>query len=176
MVPVSALSKLVLQPADLPSGFFPFDVGKQVTVDAPPGQRASPTRFGREGGWKARYRRSQPAGRGPFIVESRADLFAADEGAEDDLAALRTQLTGEARAGGVAVRIHPEPDLGEEAVAASTLQGSGTAALRFVTIGWRDGNVTASVLVAGTEGGLTPADAVRLARKQQGRIEKVASE
>ena len=129
-VSASALPKLVLQPADLPRGFFQFDSGKQTSGDAPPGERASPSRFGRQGGWKARYRRAQPSASGPFIVESRADLFESTDGAEEDLSALRKQLLADAQAAGPGARLHPDPEVGESAGAASTFQGTGTAAFR----------------------------------------------
>src|SRR5436190_20549591 len=46
-IPAGSLSKLVLQPADVP-GFDQFDAGKQVTLDNAAGARKDPERFGRE--------------------------------------------------------------------------------------------------------------------------------
>src|SRR5689334_17400820 len=72
----SQLPKLVLQPHDLSGPFTAFDVGRQVRLDQVPGPRGNPARFGREGGWKARYNRpGSPTTRGPLVVESRADVF-----------------------------------------------------------------------------------------------------
>jgi len=52
----SELPTLVLQPSDLPKAFSQFDEGRQVRIDAHPGPRGDPARFGRVDGWKARYR------------------------------------------------------------------------------------------------------------------------
>src|SRR4051794_39242643 len=80
------LPKLVLQPPDLPGAFTAFDVGRQVRLDQVAGPRADPSRFGREGGWKARYNRpGSPTTRGPLVVESRADVFKDAAGAAKDL-------------------------------------------------------------------------------------------
>jgi hypothetical protein len=49
-------------------------------------------------------------------------------------------------------------------------QRPGRPAARFVSVAWRDGNVTASVTVNGFAPGLRPADAVALARAQERRI------
>ena len=155
------LPRVVLQPDDLPRAFTRFDEGRQIGADAPPG--ATPDRFGRSGGWKARYRRSgSTETRGPLVVESRADLFASADGAAKDLEAMRARLRG-----GRAVA---QPHLGDDAVASMLRQGG----VVFFTIGWRYENVTASVSVNGFAGRLSLADAVALARKQQQRIEAAA--
>ena len=49
--------RLVLQAEDVPREFERFDFGRTAQADLPAGARADPARFGREGGWKARYRR-----------------------------------------------------------------------------------------------------------------------
>ena len=54
----SALPRLVLQPADLGSRFLRFDEGAQIAIDVHPGPREDLQRFGRLGGWKARYKRA----------------------------------------------------------------------------------------------------------------------
>ena len=70
------LPPLGLQPRDLPSAFERFDEGAQVSLDRVPGPRYDTARFGRQGGWKARYRRAgTTATPGPLVVESRADVF-----------------------------------------------------------------------------------------------------
>src|SRR4051812_42446806 len=56
-----SLPRLVLQQKDLPRGFGEFASGPQVRADFHPGPREDPTRFGRVGGWIARYRRADAA-------------------------------------------------------------------------------------------------------------------
>ena len=161
------LDGMVLQQADLPEGWIRFDEGRQVRADAPRGERADPRRFGREEGWKARYRRPGSAQtRGPLVVESRADVFTDADGARDELETHRDEVAADL--------LERHPDLGDEAFAATFRQGSGRLAVRFYLIVWRDENVTASVFVNGFEGKLTLAQSVELARKQQRRIARAS--
>lgn len=161
------LPNLVLQPADLPQTFTQFDEGAQASADAPQGTRADPARFGREGGWKARYRRSDNQDTsGVLVVESRVDLFEGQDGAEADLDAFRSDL-GRARA-------LSAPELGD-AAAATTLRQTGIIDVRYYTVVWRYRNVTASVLVSGFEGRVALDDALTLAERQQRRIENAAA-
>ena len=157
------LPRLVLQPADVPDAFVQFDEGPLVRADLSDADRADPTRFGRQGGWKARFkRRGTPETRGPLVVESRADVFADVEGAKDDFAAIEL----EAGRGQTKVRA---PKIGDESVATAIFQ-RGSPSVAFFTIGWRYENVTASISVNGFATRTTIADAVALARKQQRRI------
>jgi hypothetical protein len=156
------LPKLVLQPTDLPGAFSRFDEGAQVQVDAIAGPRRDTARFGREGGWKARYHRAGTGTtRGALVIESRVDVFGDAGGAGKDLAAYRAQLAG---LGG---RPLAAPELGDAAVASTQLQAGG---IRFYTIAWRDRNATASVTVDGFDGQVTLADALALARRQDRRL------
>ncbi len=166
------LRKIVLQPTDLPADFVRFDEGEQLRADMGGGERSVPDRFGREGGWKARYKRSGTAAtRGPLLVESRADLFAKTDGAEEDLDAYRRELSGTVAGSGLSRKVVDAPTIGDGAFAVE-LRTSGTPTVRFFTIAWRSGNVTASVSVNGFE--LSLRDALALARKQQRRISKAA--
>jgi hypothetical protein len=161
------LPELVLQPDDLPRVWSQFDEGRQGLADAPAGRRADPARFGRKGGWKARYRRAGSVRtQGPLVIESRADLFADADGARRDLDALEDDL--EASLGGSSK--HVEADIGEEAVAASALQGTGRRAVRFYSVAWRQDNVVAAMLVNGFASSLTLEEVLRLARRQEERI------
>jgi len=158
------LSKLVLQPGDLPRVFTRFDEGRQLTADQPGGARSDPARFGREEGWKSRYRRQgSPATRGPLVIESRADLFQSGDGARDELAAV-----------GDGLEELDKPSLGDDARALTLQQGAGRGGVRYYLIAWREENVAASVFVNGFEGKMTLADALALARKQQQRIATAA--
>ena len=168
-IPLDKLPRLVLQPDDVPD-LTMFDEGRQSRADLPPGERGDPHRFGRRGGWKARYRRAGSAEtRGPLVVESRADLFASEGGAEADLDSARRALEREWR------RVHSAA-IGDGTSAATTTQQAVAGDVRFYTIAWRDNNVTASILVQGFEGKVALEDAVALARKQQKRIDAAKEE
>ena len=165
------LARIVLQPADLGRAFDQFDEGKLVRADIHPGPRADETRFGHQGGWKARYKRSgSTATRGPLVIESRADVFEDAGGAEKDLDAYRAEFEGEVETAGNAATLVDVPQVGEETVARTLGQGTGSFAVRFYTVAWRYRNATASVLVQGFRGKLTMRDALALARKQQRRL------
>jgi hypothetical protein len=165
------LPRLVLQPSDLPPPFTQFDEGPQGTADAPLGERADPARFGRLGGWKARYRRdATPDTRGALVVESLVDLFEGKSGAEDDLDAYRDDFEDAARDPRRGdVRVLRSPEIGDGAVA-MTLRQVGVTDVRYFTVAWRFRNVTASVLVSGFEGKLVLEEALAVARRQQDRI------
>lgn len=162
-IDTSDLSKVVLQPADLPRVWVPFDVGPQIGADAPRGERADPERFGRVGGWKARYRRpGSPATVGPLVIESRADLFDSADGARRDLEVLDEDLA-ETLPGS---RSLAAPMLGDDAVAATFVEGK----VRFYLVAWRQANVTTSLFLNGFDGRTTFAQTLALARKQERRI------
>jgi hypothetical protein len=166
------LPQLVLHPADVGSRLTRFDAGKQVSADAHSGPRFDPARFGRIDGWKARYR--GPAGElgaGPLVVESRADLFGGVDGAKRDLQAYGEELRGLGKASGGSLRELHAPALGDDAVAVSLRQGR----LLYVTVAWRERNVTASVSASGLAGKFGPRDTFALARKQAARINDAAS-
>lgn len=162
------LPKLVLQPSDLSRAFLQFDQGAQGIADSPGGSRSDPNRFGREQGWKARYRRasSQQRAAGPLVIESRADVFKSSDGAVEDLAAARDDLADNE------LEWQPidEPGLGAESFAATLVAGG----VRYFQVFWRSDNVTASLNVNGFEPKLPLADVLALARKQQSHIADAA--
>ena len=99
---------------------------------------------------------------GPLVVESRVDLFAADDGARKDYGAYLLQYhdaAGKALGG-----------LGDEAHSFTFTTGSGQFEVRYYTVAWRERNATASVSVNGFDGKLTLADALKLARAQERRM------
>lgn len=168
-VPVSALPMLVLQPDDLGEAFVRFDEGPLALADAPGGERSDPARFGRQEGWKARFRRQDGAeSRGPLVVESRVDLFDGS-GAERELDRHRDELEPQARTPSD-LELVEIPSLGEEAYALAPPRGVEPGSFVSVTVVWRDANVTASVTANGLGGRLERADVVALARAQQERI------
>jgi hypothetical protein len=169
------LEHVVLQPADVPAVFERFDVGRLLRTDqAGGGERADPARFGRQEGWKARYKRSgTQETRGPLVIESRVDLFDDEGGAEQELAAHREELErGVSRE--TATESLEDPTLGDEAFAKTFLQPGAMRDVRFYMVVWREANVTAGVVVNGFEGNLTLAQTLGLARKQQLRIARAA--
>jgi len=156
------LSALVLQPADVPN-FSQFGLGAQVSADAHAGPRKDAGRFGRLGGWIARYRPADAAVRnGPLVVESRSDLFPSASAADQDLDAYNAEYeTTVARNGGKKLG---DPAVGDEARAFTF----GSGADFFYIVAWRTANSTASVLVEGSA--VTLEDALGLARKQAARL------
>ena len=163
---------LVLQPDDLSAEFVQFDVGPQGSADLVPGPREDASRFDRDGGYKARYRRAGDATTaGPLVVESRADVFASSDGAERDVGAYLEEYERMVReAAGATAEVIDAPTIGEETVAMTLHQDSGTNPVRYFAIAWRDHNVTASILVSGFEGKIDIDEASALAEKQQLRI------
>jgi len=165
VIQAAALPRLVLQPDDLGERFVRFAEGRIVRADLQPGPRAEPSRFGRDDGWKARYRLAGARGGiGPLVVVSMVDVFGDGDGAERDFDAYREEFElARGTAVGVA-RTLDVPTVGDETFGTSLEQAS----VFYYTIAWRFENVTASVLVQGFE--LSMEDAVALARKQQQRI------
>jgi hypothetical protein len=161
------LSRYVLQKADLPASFTAFANGTQIGLDNQGTPRADPSRFGRQGGWIARYKRAGTSKtRGPLIVVSRADLFKSSSGAASDLAEYRQMF---AETPGANVRTLSVPKLGDAAVG-STFTQAGLLRLRFYSIAWRYRNASASIVVEGWDGKVAPRDAIALARRQQAHL------
>jgi hypothetical protein len=159
------LPDLVQKGPDLPRPFAPFYVGTQYRLDNQGTIRADPARWGREGGWIARYRRRGSIHtRGPLVLESRADLFSRAGGAEKDLAAYGAVFD---QTPGATARRLRLPKLGDAALGIAFAQ-PGRLRIHFFRIAWRYRNVTASVTAEGFRVGL--AQVLELARKQQGRI------
>jgi hypothetical protein len=169
-VPTEKLRRAVVQPADLPAVFTQFSGGKIVGSDTQPGPREDLERFGRLGGWEARYKRSgSSATRGPLVVASFVDAFPGTEGAGEDLDAYQEQFQRTVASSGGSTRLLDAPSVGDEALALErTLRGAPSTV--YLTIAWRYGNVTASVAMDGFEGKLTLSEALAVARKQQQRL------
>ena len=166
-IPSDKLSKLVLSEQDLPAGFASFYSGSQVRLDNQGTVRSDASRYGREGGWIIRLRRSdQTATAGPLVVESRADLFKDSGGAKSDLAAYRVLFS---RTSGGDLKTLVVSGVGDETLGITFIQAGGRT-LRYYRIAWRYRNATASILVEGFDGELTLAEALALARKQDKRI------
>jgi len=165
----SRLSALVLSQKDMPSGFSEFYNGPQVRLDNQGSARSDASRDGREGGWIARLRRTDPGQtQGPLVIESRADLFKDSGGARADLAAYRVLFS---QTSGAELKNVVVSGLGDEAAGITFTQPGGRT-LRYYRIAWRYRNATASVLIEGFDGELSLSDAESLARKQETRMEQ----
>jgi hypothetical protein len=161
------LGQLVLTTSDLGPAFAVFGDGPQITADNVGTPRSDPARFGRRGGWVARFRRSgTKATRGPLIVESRTDVFAKRSGAASDLDEYRTMLLHQK---GAAPKELKPPAIGDDAVE-TTFTQPGLLPVRYYRLAWRYRNATASLTVAGWDGKVGPADVARLAQRQQNRL------
>jgi hypothetical protein len=164
------LAAMVLQLDDLTSEWQEFDRGSQARSDAFLGKPVDGRRFGRLGGWKARYRRPGPeTPPGPLVIESKADLFESSAGALDELERIELLVRQSFPTAG----IREEAGVGERALAATFVQRSGQFTTRFAVVAWRAENATATLFLTGVKG-LSIADAVELARKQQLRIARLA--
>lgn len=163
------LPSLVLQQEDLDGRFVRFDVGRIDAFDTG-GSRRALDRFGRKGGWKARYRRAGTvATRGPLVVSSTVDLFESDDGAKRDLDAYRADLTRHAQ-------VVDAPVIGDASVTTRRTQGSGNATVVFFTVAWRRGPTTASVDANGFGRRLTLGQTLELARAQDRRLTEAAAD
>jgi hypothetical protein len=155
------LSKLVLQRADLPPGFAAFYQGPQLSADQT-GARSDPKRFGRMGGWIARYNRGgSPRTKGPLVVASRVDLFKDAGGAKRELGLYPAQLQ---QAGARKIDVGK---LGDQAFGVVTLQ-TGAVNVRSYAIAWREHNASAELELNGFR--LSRLEALALARKQELRL------
>jgi hypothetical protein len=169
-IEATALPQLVLQPEDLGGDFARFDEGPLGRADFHPGPREEADRFGRIDGWKARYRRSDPAEReGVLVVQSLVDVFEGTDGAEEDLAAYEQQFERD-RASDTAINVAGR--IGDE-TAALVFEANGVF---FCTVAWRFENVTASVLTQAFDRDTALEGAVDLAGKQQRRIAAAAGD
>jgi hypothetical protein len=154
---------VVLNAADLPSGFESFASAATSSLDVQGTSRSNLQRFGREGGWVERLRRPAPRRRGLLIVVSTVDVFKDARGANADLMASGDDLASQ-RKNGLARRL-AAPRLGDAAVAARLLAPGGEHAY---TISWADRNASASVTGLGF--GVSLGDVVALARKQEAKL------
>ncbi len=170
-IPANKLRALVLQPQDVGYAFATFDFGPQTETDYRLGPRQNPRRFGRVEGWKARYRKANPrVTTGPLVIESRADLFREEAGAEKDIEAYGQEFQVSIDDSGGSARQINVRRIGDETVAMTLTQGGGAMTVRFYRIAWRERNVTAFLEVSGFNSTLSLQAVISLAGQQQRRI------
>jgi hypothetical protein len=167
-IETTQLKSLALARSDLPPQFQVFSEGPTATLDVQGTPRSSLQRFGRKGGWVARFNRGGSAAtKGPLVVVSTVDVFKDSGGAKDDLGAFQTILGRT-----VAERnAHPVDvgDLGDDAAGVTVLQ-PGTRPVRAYIVAWRDRNATGSISANGFDGRIQLADVLRLARIQEKKM------
>ena len=152
--------QLVLGAADLPSGFESFASGPTASLDVQGTTRSDPERFGREGGWVERLKRSTP----PMVVVSTVAVFHDAKGAQSDLTAFGDEFARE-RENGLAKRVR-SPQIGDGAIGAELVAPGGQKGYSVV---WVFRNASASVTAIGPPT-LRLADVVAFARKQQAKL------
>jgi hypothetical protein len=154
--------RLVLKAADLSSGFESFASGRTASLDVQGTTRSDPERFGREGGWVERLKRSSP----PMVVVSTVDVFHDAKGAQSDLTAFGDQFARQ-RENGLAKRVRP-PQMGDGSIGAQLVAPGGQKGYSVV---WSFRNASASVTAIGPST-MRLADVVAFARKQQAKLER----
>jgi hypothetical protein len=160
------LGALVLQPTDLPKTFSEFSFARESSSELSPALHGDRTRFGRQDGWVARYRRGGPTqARGPLTVASGVEVFADSDGAADYLDAV---VEAQESAGG-ALRKVEVSTLGDETAAFAPPGAPPGTAVSFYVV-WRDGRFAGGISAVGFARRLVLADVVALARKQEKRM------
>jgi hypothetical protein len=163
------LEPLVVLPEDLAAvgdpGFQRFDEGRILLADQPGGARSDPRRFGRLGGWKARYRRTDAADTaGILVIDSRVDLFADAIGAGRELDAV----VADAPRTGARV-VAPPRSFGDSTVAL-VIEQPAADSVGYTIVAWRRGPFVGSVQVSGFRGRVLLEDAMALVERVDGRL------
>ncbi len=158
---------LVLQPAAVP-GLTQFADRPQAAYEL----HGTATRYGRLGGWVARYHLApESPQKGVLVVESRVDLFPNGKDAERDFGAQAAALGDGLK--GVAHHQISVARIGDETAGLTIIQQA-LKKVRFYTVLWRTRNATASVTGEGYDGQITLGSVLRLARRQNARLAAAA--
>jgi len=171
-IPAGQLKRLVLTKSDLPAPFQSFADGPTAILDTRGTSRSDPQRFGRKGGWVARFNRAGTTSTdGPLIVASTVDLFGDAGGAKADLRAYLHQFEKQVADQQGSARLLDVRGLGDQAVGITSVR-PGNPSVRFFTIAWRERNATASVAANGFGQRVELADVLRLARRQERKLSR----
>lgn len=163
------LGSIALKPADLEQvggEFEAFDEGPTQLIDALPAPQAATDRFGRLGGWKARYRQGPDVTSGILVVDSRIDLFPESYAATTDLGAYSDRYSQQAGDPGATLS---HPHVGDGATMLALVPADQTH-VRSATIAWRSGPFTGQVVTSGLGDVDVAAAAVALATAVAGRM------
>jgi hypothetical protein len=166
------LANLVLQSSDLSRRYSVFAAGKETHGELAPALRGDEHRFGRQGGWVARYRTtSRSPAHGALTLVSTADVFAGSSAAGKYFGAVRKYDQQTAPATGL--KDEPIPRVGDEARAVASPPGP-PRSVRIFVVTWRDGRIVATVSATGFARSLRLADVLALVRRQESRIVRVS--
>jgi hypothetical protein len=160
---------LVLRPADLPADFRQTATRRvsnaQATKEAL--VKRNFTRLGRLEGFEASYRKRTT--RGILLVVSRASTYKTAAGAQKS---LELDVAGAEKSRAPRFRRVPlEAEIGDDAHLHRATVKQGRTTVEIYTLAWRSGKVYAAVIGNGLAGTGKPWFVVKLARRQQARIE-----
>jgi hypothetical protein len=159
------LSRLVLQPSELP-GLERFANAREVSSEQSPVLGGDPARFGRQGGWVARYRVSGAAN-GPLLIASTVEMLDGGGGAGKFFGELRKRdQRVEGATGLTSVDL---PRVGDESYAYATPHAR-PGTIRTVAVTWRDGRFVATAFANGFAERMSVRDVLALARRQDRRL------
>jgi len=169
--------RMVLGLADLPAG---FTVGKGQYVDNTAAAKETKSqsetktladfgRWGRLTGYERTFEREGLVG--ALQLESNASIYKTTQGARDSTRSSFATATNPTPEGWLFKRVSSGGPIGEEArVYAVNVKKEGVD-LTVVAVIWRYQTVKAAIFAGGLRGTVDVAEVVRLARKQQARIE-----
>jgi hypothetical protein len=168
---------MVLRLSDLPASFSVTDEGVLTNEQAAkeighPVSRYE--KFGRVTGYEIGFKRKASPGslrNGAAVVVSSANRYRTAKGAATALRDGSADIEAAARKDGTQLRrLSVDPPIGHEVrLYSEKATESGVAGVTYVVV-WRHGPILSYVVAWGLSGGVEPAQAIALARKQQTRI------
>jgi hypothetical protein len=165
------LQTLVLQSADLPRTLERFSFDHELRSAQSPVLAGDSSRFGRQRGWVARYRRSgDPRVRGPLTVASTIEMFAGPGGASKYFDAVEKRDQEVASTTGL--KEVPVPTIGATSHALESARAP-RGSIRYVIVTWREGRFVGSVSASGYAELMVVRDVVTLALSQEKRVKSV---
>jgi hypothetical protein len=172
--------KLVLQLADLPTG-FEFKSGRYISNAQLARETKEPvwkfTRWGRVNGYDADYEKPVALSsllKGPTAINATATVYRRADGAHrayaDNVGPGLRKRDPQRKFKRLAVGA----PLGDESRLYTYADKRDGVRVRVFVAYWRSGRFTARVITGGVEGGIDAESAVDLAKRQQARIQRVA--
>jgi len=162
------LQGLVLQSADLPRTLERFSFEHELRSEQSPVLAGNSSRFGRQKGWVARYRRrGDPRLRGPLTVASTIEMFGRPAGASNYLDAV--EMRDQEVASTTGLKEVTVPAIGSTSHALESDRAP-HGSIRYVIVTWREGRFVGSVSASGYAELMAVRDVVMLARSQEKRV------